>query len=107
MQRRISLVGTAIVRRKYGGRRAGGGGLSMRNTRGAECRTISGGFSASTGMGKMGCKNYMPFSPVPSIFSVRFLLLVIVLSSTSCKEGGGPFIRTIFVPSCRAGGVWG
>gem|GEM_PF-3976858 len=26
MQRRISLVGTAIVRRKYGGRRAGGGG---------------------------------------------------------------------------------
>lgn len=84
-----------------------GGGLSMRNTRGAECRTISGGFSASTGMGKMGCKNYMPFSPVPSIFSVRFLLLVIVLSSTSCKEGGGPFIRTIFVPSCRAGGVWG
>lgn len=78
----------------------------MRNTRGAECRTISGGFSASTGMGKMGCKNYMPFSPVPSIFSARFLLLVIVLPILRYNGRASPFIRTIFVPSCRAGGAW-
>ena len=95
-------AGAAQVRWRWGW----WGDLPMRNA-GADRRTISASFSAPAGVGKIGRENCAPFSPVPSIFSVRFLLLVIVLPILRYNGRASPFIRTIFVPSCRAGGVWG
>ena|GEM_PF-4968666 len=95
-------AGAAQVRWRWGW----WGDLPMRNA-GADRRTISASFSAPAGVSKIGRKNCAPFSPVPPIFSARFLLLVIVLPILRYNGRASPFIRTIFVPSCRAGGVWG